>query len=65
MGRAIWTNDLVVLAHIQIDVRMIKRGQGSDALEFLGTNFNLAKAFSVVKMRRGIVCHRSDLIGMT
>lgn len=65
MGRAIWTDDLVVLAHIKIDMRMIKRGQGADALEFLGANFDLAEAFSVVKMRRGIVCHRSDLIGMT
>ena len=55
--RAIGADDFVVLAHVEIDMGVIKRGQGANALEFLGANLDLAEAFSVVEMGRGAVCH--------
>ena len=34
MGRAVGADDLVVLAHVDVDMRMIEGGQGADAHEF-------------------------------
>ena len=60
VGRAIWADDLAVLAHIEIDMRMVKRGQGANALEFLGPDLDLTKTFGIVEVRRCAVCHRKE-----
>jgi hypothetical protein len=68
MGRAIGADNVIVLAHIQVDVGVVKGRQRADALELLGTYLNLGEAISVVEVRRGAVCHgqtRSDWNGRT
>ena len=57
VGRAVGAHDLVVGAHVDVDVRMIEWRKGAYALEFLGSYLDLAEPLGVVEVRRGVVRH--------
>jgi hypothetical protein len=57
MGRAIGTDRILIIAHVDEDMRMIERRQGTDAHEFLGANAHLRDTRLIVEMRRSVVGH--------
>jgi hypothetical protein len=59
MGRAIGADRVVVVAHVDENMRMVERGQCADAHEFLDANPHLRNAWLVMEMRRGGCDHDS------
>ena len=57
--RAIFADDLVVVAHVAEDVRMVEGRLRPDAHEFTGPDLDHRDAGVVVEMRYGVVGHRS------
>src|SRR5215470_10894283 len=57
--RAIRADDLVRFAHVEKDVRVIKRRCCADALELLGADLDNRHARRVVKMRNDVLGHGS------
>jgi hypothetical protein len=57
MRRAIGADRVIVLAHVDENMRMIERRQSADAHEFLGADPHLRNARLVVKMRRAVRGH--------
>src|SRR5579872_2707473 len=53
-GRAIGTDRLVRIAHIDENMRMVERRPGADAHEFLDPDLDRRNAWVVVEMRRGV-----------
>jgi len=51
--RAIGADDLHALAHVEIDVRVVVRGQRADAFEFLRADADILLARFVVELRIG------------
>ena len=58
-GRAIFADDFVVVAHVAEYVRMVERRPGADAHELLRTDLDYRDAWFVVKMRYGMVGHKT------
>ena len=58
-GRAIFADDLVVVAHVAEYVRMVERRPRADAHEFLRADLDHRDAGFVVEMRYGMVGHRT------
>jgi hypothetical protein len=61
--RAIAAHDFGVAAHVQKNMRMVKRGQSANAHEFAGTYMNEAVTGAVMEMGGAVVGHESTLIG--
>ena len=59
--RAIGADDLVVVAEIEKDMRMIERRVGADAHEFLRADLDDGNAGIVVKVRYDMIGHRIHL----
>src|SRR6185437_7434815 len=60
-GRAIGTDDLVVVAEIEEDMRMIERRIGADAHEFVRTDLDDRDADIIVEVRNRMVGHQFHL----
>src|SRR5256885_13014666 len=54
MRRAIGTDRVVVVAHVDENMRMVERRQSADAHEFLGADPHVRNARLVVEMRRAM-----------
>ena|ERR1700730_3597697 len=59
VGRAIGADRVLVVAHVDENMRMIERWLRADAHEFLGADPHLRNAWLVVEMRRGVCGHDS------
>lgn len=57
MCGAIRADDLIVRAHIEIDMGMVERRQGADAHEFFYANFDLRNAIAIVEVHDCAVRH--------
>src|ERR1019366_5064965 len=57
MRRAIGADRVIVLAHVNENMRMVEGGQSADAHEFLGADPHLRNARLVVEMRRAMCGH--------
>src|SRR5262245_9486368 len=56
-GRAIGADDLVRVAHVEEDVRMIERWRCADALELPGADLDHRHARRIVKVRNDVLGH--------
>jgi hypothetical protein len=56
-GRAIGTNDLILIAHVDEDVRMIERRQFAYTRELLSANPYPRNTWSIVKIGNAIRSH--------
>src|SRR5471032_3221285 len=55
--RAIRTDDLVVAAHVEKDMRVVERRLGAHAHEFARADFDLGQAGIIVEMGNDVVRH--------
>jgi hypothetical protein len=55
--RAIGADDLLVVAHIEINMRMVVGWQRPDALEFARADLNYCDAAIVMEVRDDVVSH--------
>jgi hypothetical protein len=58
MRRAIGADGVICVAHVDENMRMIERGEGAHAHEFLGADPDTWDAGLIVEMRGAVVCHR-------
>lgn len=59
-SRAIAANDLVLVAHVAEDMRMVEGRAGAGAHEFMGTDLDHRHAGIVVKMGYDVVRHARE-----
>jgi hypothetical protein len=57
VGGAVRTDDFVLIAHVEIHMRMIEGRLGPDAHEFMGADFNDRDAGVIVKVRDDVLRH--------
>ncbi len=62
MRRAIGADRVIVLAHVDENMRMIERRQSADAHEFLGADPHVRNARLIVKMRSAVRGHELALV---
>ena len=62
--RAIGADIFRVVAHVAEYVRVVERGQGADAHEFLGADLDCRNPKIVMEMRNYIVCHALSLLAV-